>query len=240
MNKFNKIFENMAKIQDRSVIWNNFLDYCIEINLLNCKERHLDFKGNEEHYADMLAEWLLQLNSDLETKPCSDRLGMFYEELVTSHAKSKSIGQFYTPTDVTDLMNGLAIDVDGCPTGFVNDCACGSARMLLSAHVKSKGNLICIGQDLDEVSCKMAVLNFWSHGVRGSILHQNTLTLECYNVWRVNNYLYHGLPIPHIELVSEIDAYNFLGVKPAKSVEINKPVIETYDNPKETIQSKLM
>lgn len=233
MNKFNKIFENMAKIQDRSIIWNNFLDYCININLLNSEEKHLDFKGNEEHYADMLAEWLLQLNEDLETKSYSDRLGMFYEELVTSHAKSKSIGQFYTPSDVTDLMNSLVIDENS--TGMVNDCACGSARMLLSAHVKSKGNLICIGQDLDEVSCKMAVLNFWSHGVRGSILHQNSLTLECYNVWRVNNYLYHGLPIPHIELVSERDAYNFLGVKRenVKPVEIN-PV------QKGTVQSKLM
>lgn len=232
MNNFNKIFENMAKIQDRSIIWNNFLDYCININLLNSEEKHLDFKGNEEHYADMLAEWLLQLNEDLETKSYSDRLGMFYEELVTSHAKSKSIGQFYTPSDVTDLMNRLVIDENS--TGFVNDCACGSARMLLSAHVRSKGNLICVGQDLDEVSCKMAVLNFWSHGVRGCILHQNTLTLECYQAWRVNNYLYHGLPIPHIELVSEKNAYNFLGVKRdrAKPVEIN-PV------QKGTVQSKL-
>jgi hypothetical protein len=118
--------------------------------------------------------------------------------------------------------------------GMVNDCACGSARMLLSAHVKSKGNLICIGQDLDEVSCKMATLNFWSHGVRGSILQQDTLTLQFYQAWRVNNYLYHGIPIPHIELVSEREAYNFIGVKntnETKPIELNKT--------KETVQTKL-
>lgn len=236
MNTFNKIFERLATVNDRSIIWNQFLDYCININLLNSTERHLDFKGNDEYYAEMLGEWLLQLNEDLEIKPYSDRLGMFYEELVTSHSKSKHMGQFYTPSDVTDLMNGLTIDINGNAEGMVNDCACGSARMLLSAHVKSKGNLICIGQDLDEVSCKMAVLNFWSHGVRGSILHQNTLTLECYQAWRVNNYLYHGLPIPHIELVSEREAYHFIGtdnIEKSKTVEIN-PV------PKSTVQTKLM
>jgi type I restriction-modification system DNA methylase subunit len=232
MNKFNKIFERLATINDRSIIWNQFLDYCININLLNSKEKHLDFKGNEEYYAEMLGEWLLQLNEDLETKPYSDRLGMFYEELVTSHSKSKHMGQFYTPSDVTNLMNGLIINENS--TGMVNDCACGSARMLLSAHVKSKGNLICIGQDLDEVSCKMAVLNFWSHGVIGSIIHQNTLSLEYYQAWRVNNYLYHGLPIPHIELVSEREAYHFIGVKTneTKPIELNKT--------KETVQTKLM
>lgn len=232
MNKFNKIFEKLAMTNDRSIIWNQFLDYCIDINLLNSKERHLDFKGNENHYMDMLEAWLKQLNEDLETHPYSDRLGEFYEELVTSHVKSKNLGQFYTPSDVSNLMADLIINENS--TGMVDDCCCGSARMLLAAHVKSKGNLICIGQDLDEVSCKMAVLNFWSHGVRGSILHQNTLSLDFYHGWRVNNYLYHGLPIPHIEIVSEKEAYNFIG---AKNMEKVKPI---EINPvKETVQSKL-
>ena len=168
----------------------------------------------------------------LEEQPYSDRLGLFYEELVTSHVKSKNLGQFYTPDDVTTLMTNLCLT--DYNDGFVNDCACGSARMLLSAHVQSKGNLICIGQDLDEISCKMAVLNFYSHGVRGSILHQNTLTGEFYRAWRVNNYLYHGLPIPHIELVNQRDAYQFIGVSnKMEPVELREPV-------RGTVQTKLM
>ena len=234
MSKFEKIFEKLVRVNDRSIIWNNWLDYCINLNLMSNHQYDIDFHGNEEEYAEMLSEWLLQLSQDLEEKPYSDMLGMFYEELVTSHSKSKHMGQFYTPEDVTKLMTELALEVNENTMGMVNDCACGSARMLLSAHVKSKRNLICIGQDLDEVSCKMATLNFWSHGVRGSILHQNTLTLDFYQGWRVNKYLYHGMPIPHIEKVSERDAYRFIGVKPneAKSIELNKT--------KETIQTKLM
>ena len=233
MSKFEKIFEKLVRVNDRSIIWNNWLDYCINLNLMSNHQYDIDFHGNEEEYAEMLSEWLLQLSQDLEEKPYSDMLGMFYEELVTSHSKSKHMGQFYTPEDVTKLMTELALKVNENTMGMVNDCACGSARMLLSAHVKSKGNLICIGQDLDEVSCKMATLNFWSHGVRGSILQQDTLTLQFYQAWRVNNYLYHGIPIPHIELVSEREAYNFIGVKTneTKPIELNKT--------KETVQTKL-
>ena len=234
MSKFEKIFEKLVRVNDRSIIWNNWLDYCINLNLMSNHQYDIDFHDNEEEYAEMLSEWLLQLSQDLEEKPYSDMLGMFYEELVTSHSKSKHMGQFYTPEDVTTLMTELALEVNENTMGMVNDCACGSARMLLSAHVKSKGNLICIGQDLDEVSCKMATLNFWSHGVRGSILQQDTLTLQFYQAWRVNNYLYHGIPVPHIELVSEREAYNFIGVKntnETKQIELNKQ--------KETVQTKL-
>ena len=212
MNRFYSIFEDMSKVQDRSVVWNNFLDFSINACLLQSQQ--VDYKGNESQYMEMLESWLLQLNEDLESKPYSDRLGLFYEELVTSHVKSKSIGQFYTPVTVTDLMNKLSLPNNDLSLMdndiFINDCACGSARMLLSAHVKTKGECICIGQDLDETSCKMAVLNFWSHGVRGSILHMDTLTGEFYNAWRVNNYLYYGLPVPHIELVSQREAYDFM------------------------------
>ena len=240
MSKFSKIFENLAKINDRSIIWNNWLDYCININLITNQKYDIDFKGNEESYSEMLVEWLNELSKELETQPYYDMLGNFYEELVTSHVKSKNIGQFFTPNEVTKLMNELILtDMDVKPNQLCNDCACGSGRMLLSAHVHSDGNFICIGQDLDEISCKMAVLNFWSHGVRGSILHQNTLTREYYQGWRVNKYLYHGMPIPHIEKVSEREAYQFFGVKRTEPIELNKPVIECYDK-RETVQSKLM
>ena len=233
MGKFKRMFERLARVNDRSIIWNNWLDYCINLNLMSNQQYKIDFKGNEEEYSEMLAEWLLQLEKELETKPYYDMLGLFYEELVTSHVKSKNIGQFFTPSEVTRLMVELALSNNVKPNQICNDCACGSGRMLLSAHVQSNGNFICIGQDLDEVSCEMAVLNFWSHGVRGSVLHQDTITQEFYQGWRVNKWLYEGLPIPHIERVSEREAYQFIGVKLNAPIEINV-------KPKETVQTRLM
>ena len=81
MSKFNKIFEKLAMVNDRSIIWNNWLDYCINLNLLSNQKYNIDFKGNEEAYAEMLECWLLELSKKLEEKPYYDMLGLFYEEL---------------------------------------------------------------------------------------------------------------------------------------------------------------
>ena len=65
MNKFVKIFEKLAMVNDRSIIWNNWLDYCINLNLISARNhKEIDFKGNEEAYSEMLAEWLRQLSED--------------------------------------------------------------------------------------------------------------------------------------------------------------------------------
>ncbi|MCR5027026.1 MAG: N-6 DNA methylase [Methanobrevibacter sp.] len=216
MSKFEDIFNELSRTNDRSIIWNNWLDYCININLMQIKSQYApkDFLGNEEKYYNMFSEWLHGLSTNLESKPYHDRLGELYEENVQSKAKAKDFQQYYTPSTVTEVINELVIDEKTDYTNpFMSDPCCGSGRFLLAAHVKSQGNLICIGQDLDETSCKMAVLNFYSHGVRGSVLHMNTLEGTFYKGWRVNRWLLDGIPVPHIEEINHInEAYNFFGV----------------------------
>lgn len=231
MNDFEKHFEKLARTDDASILWINWLDWVIDQNLIINHDRQLDFKGNEKTYFQLYQDWIKIVSDELEKgdKYYYDYLGVFYEDVIQSKYKAGTNGQFFTPQCVSKLMAKTLMQNKG---GVINDCACGSGRMLLSAHVQSKGDLICIGQDLDEVSCKMAVLNFWSHGVIGSILHQNTLTREFYQGWRINKYLYHGIPIPHIEKVSERDAYRFIGLK-------NEPKTIEIKPKKETIQSKL-
>ena len=220
MNSFEDLFEELAKTNDRSIIWNNWLDYCILQATINNQKNKVSFMGNEKQYYELLTLWLNELGEELETRPYYDMLGYFYESLVQSRSKSKSLGQMYTPHSVTSLLSELANISDG----VVNDPTCGSGRTLLSAYVQSQGRTVVVGQDLDATSCKMAVLNFWSHGVRGSVLHMNTLELEFYEAWRVNNYLGYGLNIPHIELVPEKEAYHFIGCKESLMVNDKKEV----------------
>ena len=41
----------------------------------------------------------------------------------------------------------------------------------------------------------------------------DTLSMEIYQGWRVNRYFYHGVPVPHIELISsEAEALDFIGL----------------------------
>ena len=213
---FEEIFEELARHNDRSVIWNNWLEYTIKANLIYHKEKDTTrYHGNEEAYTNLINAWLNELTIKLEKYPYYDILGEFYEELIQSKSKKSSLGQVYTPPAVTNLLSEICFNENKKYNDLIaNDPACGSARTLLSAHVKSKGDVFVVGNDLDLTSCLMATLNLFTHGARGSILHMDTLEGAFYKGWRVNKYLYHGIPVPHIEeIYSPMDAYDFIELK---------------------------
>lgn len=238
MNDFEKHFEKLARADDASILWINWLDWVIDQNLIINHNRNLDFKGNEEIYFQLYQDWIKIVSDELEkgNKYYYDYLGVFYEDVIQSKYKAGTNGQFFTPQCVSKLMAKTLTQNTG---GIINDCACGSGRLLLDAHSENPTAFL-IGQDLDPVACKMAVLNFYVSGVRGSVIHQNTLTGEVFECWRVNNYIHCGLPIPHIELVSEKDAYNFIGAKQNKTVELKESIpTKVYSHDTNSVQTKL-
>ena len=252
MNNFEKIFDKLSSKHEPNRIFDEFLDYCIDINLFTTINQNLDFQGREKDYFEMFQEWVKITNNALNnpTKEINsgkngwyDYLGIFYENIVQTKYKAGARGQFFTPADVCQVMTEIIIDDDqDYADKIVNDCCCGSGRFLLAGHSLMPG-AIMIGSDLDDVACKMTVLNFYIHGVRGSVLHMNALTLECFQCWRVNNYLNYGLPIPHIELVNENEVYNFFGVKKedSKPIELNESIpSKVYSHDVKTVQTKLM
>lgn len=233
---FEEIFEELARHNDRSVIWNDWLNYAIEVNLLTLSEDkkgfHKNYHGNEEAYWDMTSAWLTELSQKLEQYSYYDILGEFYEELVQSRAKGKQLGQMYTPPSVTTMLSEIAFDKNhDYNNKIVNDPAGGSGRTLLAAHVQTKGEIFCISGDVDETSCMMCVLNFFSHGVRGSVLHQDALTQEFWKGWRINRYLYHGVGIPHIEPINNPkDAYDFIELNRLSDEEKTEAIISAYSD----------
>ena len=73
----------------------------------------------------------------------------------------------------------------GKESGTVNDCACGSGRLLLAHYIEksrtdhSAGRRFrYIAQDSDPLVCKMCVLNFMAHGMYGEVICQNTLSMS--------------------------------------------------------------
>lgn len=214
MKTFEEIFEELARHNDRSVIWNDWLDYVIRINLIYTDEQSPNYHGNEKEYLDLLEAYLNKLSKILENEPYYDLLGELYEQVVLSQGKSKQLGQYYSPTCIAEITTDLVM-LDQKFTDksdkIANDCACGSGRMLLSSHVKSKGDLFVIGQDIDETSVKMCTINFFTHGARGSVMQMDALEQTFYQGWRVNKYLYHGIPVPHIEKINNPkEAYDFI------------------------------
>lgn len=128
-----------------------------------------------------------------------DFFGDFYMEL-SSNSKSKAFGQFFTPSEICDLMT-LLTESQGVTGATVNDPACGSGRLALSHHVRNLGNYyVC--EDIDPVCCKMAVLNFLLHGVKGEIIEHDSLMNPDTYVRRyvVNPHISGHIPFPHVEI----------------------------------------
>lgn len=219
MNNFEKIFTDLARQDDPNIIFNNWLDYVIDINLFTNKKREMDFRSHEKEYYEMYKAWVTLQDEYFRNNPDKywyDYLGLFYEDIIQSKYKAGTRGQFFTPSDVCDAMARLSLShnpIEHYDGQLINDCASGSGRLLLACKEYAP-NAVFVACDLDSVAVKMCTLNFYIHGVRGAVICKNTLSGEFYGAYRVNNYLGYGLPLPHIELCSsESEALNLFGVK---------------------------
>lgn len=143
---FEKTFEKLTHTQDPTRIFDEFLDYCIDINLFQVGKQELDFHGREEQYMTMFQEWIFLTDEKLSqeyTIGWYDYLGEFYESVIQSKFKAGNIGQFFTPSNVCETMAQLTIMCKPS-NGMINDCCCGSGRLLLAGH-NHDPNAIVIG-----------------------------------------------------------------------------------------------
>ena len=65
VNEFEKIFDRLTNQYDPNKIFNEFLDYCIDINLFTTKSQDLDFQGREKYYFEMFKEWIKITNDHI-------------------------------------------------------------------------------------------------------------------------------------------------------------------------------
>ena len=113
----------------------------------------------------------------------NDYLGRYFELHGQYNAKT---GQFFTPVTLCNFI--AQITESDKKEGTVNDPSCGSSRNLI-AHARlnplNRYNFFYFGQDLDKRCCLMSVLNFVMFGMKGIIIHMNTISLEVYRGWRI-------------------------------------------------------
>lgn len=96
-----------------------------------------------------------------------DILGDAYEYLMRHFAteSGKSKGQFYTPSEVSRIMSKI-IDVQKAdrPSFTVYDPTCGSGSLLLKVAGESQHGLSIYGQEMDNPTKGLAIMNMWLHG----------------------------------------------------------------------------
>lgn len=96
-----------------------------------------------------------------------DILGDAYEYLMRHFAteSGKSKGQFYTPAEVSRILaQVISIEKAKDQSSTVYDPACGSGSLLLKVAEASKAGLTIYGQEKDNATKALAVMNMWLHG----------------------------------------------------------------------------
>lgn len=130
-------------------------------------------RDSSEYLFKVAIDWLSRVSESLEKGSWLDYFGDLYESQYYSRSKSSSMGQFFTPKSVSSLLGSIVGNENG---GCVNDCACGSGRLLLAHFAQSEDkDSYYIGEDLDTVSVKMCALNMMAHGMRGRVVRHDTL-----------------------------------------------------------------
>ena len=134
------------------------------------------YRESEELYMATYM-WMNITADNMDNGQASDVIGAVYEELFQSRGKASSLGQFFTPVPLCDVITICS----GEGQMRVNDSACGSGRTLVSHYMETtkKGGLskaYYIGEDTDMTSVKMCALNMMIHGMRGRAIRHDSLT----------------------------------------------------------------
>jgi type I restriction enzyme M protein len=108
-----------------------------------------------------------------------DILGDAYEYLMRHFAteSGKSKGQFYTPAEVSRIMaKVIGINKSKSQDETIYDPTCGSGSLLLKAADEAPHGITIYGQENDNATRALAVMNMWLHGNPTSDIRQgNTL-----------------------------------------------------------------
>ena len=244
--EFEKEFNKLTYAHEVSIVFNDFLDYVIDLFTINPDTKLFNYKKytekEYEYFNNMFRELVFWTQEALEHRPFFDGLGTFYEDIVQSKYKAGTSGQFFTPADVTRLMTELVTPEKG-PVEEVKrvyDCACGSSRTLLSHHAQRPYD-ICVGWDLDSTSVKMSVINFLLHGVKGSVCQMNSLSLEFFTGFKVNEFIDLGMPFTVYQCQDLRESQIFIGDNNYNALsvrEADEQIVEEIM--KETVQTTLI
>lgn len=126
-------------------------------------------------YFPAFAELLIKSVKLITEYKVYDLFGSIYELMFQSSGKAASLGQFFTPQQVSNLCSRVIYtEINGMT--FINEPTCGSGRNLLSVFAENKYKAqYYVAEDIDNTSVKMCAINMMLHGMRGCCICHNTL-----------------------------------------------------------------
>ncbi|MAX80335.1 MAG: type I restriction endonuclease subunit M [Crocinitomicaceae bacterium] len=230
LRQFNKLFNELAYYNDDSIVFDDFLTYTISMFMFyehrdidNLNRIKSNYKNGFKGFYELFKE-LINVMGKMITDEGSwyDPLGDYYM-IISSRGKKSSMGQFFTPPEICDVMTMLNFPKDQTiKCQKVSDPTCGSGRILLSFHAFNPGNLV-FGDDLDPMCAKMSVINMVMHGCEGQVNHMDSLAVKWFKGWNINP-LIHRLGIPNVTPIKNEDHAFSVEVWEAKKNEVEEKV----------------
>jgi type I restriction enzyme M protein len=172
-NKINQIIAKLAEEND--------LKGVIDLTDFNDEEK----LGKGKEMVDRLSKLIgifenPALNFGKNRADGDDILGDAYEYLMRHFAteSGKSKGQFYTPAEVSRVLaKVIGVDKAQSQSQTVYDPTCGSGSLLLKVADETKHGLSIYGQEMDNATKALAIMNMWLHGYpTAEIWKDNTLS----------------------------------------------------------------
>jgi hypothetical protein len=119
----------------------------------------------------------------------ADILGDLFQGAITYGEN----GLYLTPDAITQLMAQLTIQDDEQlvveSSQLINDCCCGTGRMLLEAS-KLNPEAELVGQDIDARCARITAINLSLRGKYGWVVCGNTLSGETQFAYRIGHFYY--------------------------------------------------
>lgn len=149
-------------------------------------QRDLDDDRDPENKTEVLfGKAIAELMNGMEATN-KDVLGAVYE---LWGMQSDHFGQHFTPHSTCHSKAEMLATADDStdPPISIQDPACGSARLLISAAQVIDEPTFCVGVDKDPVCAKMAALNCYFFNMDAVVIQGDSLSVELDRAWRTIN-----------------------------------------------------
>lgn len=194
MQEFTRIFNQIAYRHDFMRVFDDFLTLAI-CCFANKRMEDVYFetiKGYSpeelKNFSYLLGALILDYDRKADTAGAwYDGLGDFFMDNNNKFGQDAR-GQFFTPEEVCSMMAQLSYENDSKEERQILDPAAGSGRTLLAfdrLKVNHRFENFYVAADIDSRCVKMCTLNFCLYGLKGAIIHMDSLKMEIWGGYRV-------------------------------------------------------
>jgi hypothetical protein len=240
MKEFQGLFNQIAYRHDFMRVFDDFLTMSIcAFSFGRMEDIYLEtIKGYSKEELNLFGNLLgaLILEYENRSSDCGawyDGLGDFFMDNNSKFGQDAK-GQFFTPEPICNMIALTTAGEDNLNERRILDPAAGSGRLLIAfdrTNPRYRLENFYVACDIDSRCVKMCTLNFFLYGLKGAIIHTNSLTMEIWGGYRV--YLTDtGLGI---RLLDKYECLSFL-VHPKSEEPEQEPKQDRHPEPVKTIQ----